>query len=52
MYLKDDQLGITQVETLNCNDFKQFISLHCHVVVMLVVGFTELWTSRVKTSGM
>ena len=31
-----------------CNDFKHFISLHCHVVVMLVVAFKELWTSTAE----
>lgn len=31
-----------------CNDFKQLISLCCHVVVMLVVAFKELWTSAAE----
>lgn len=30
------------------NDLKQFISLHCHVVVMVVVAFQELWTSTAE----
>jgi len=33
------------VDTKLCNDFKQFISLYCHVVVMFVAAFKELWTS-------
>lgn len=31
-----------------CNDFKQFVSFHCHVVVMLIVALKELWTSTAE----
>lgn len=40
---------MTSTDIKLCNDFKQYISLCCHVVVMLVVALKELWTSTAES---